>query len=77
MGPTNKTLSISPKVEDPGYRDVFFDEMRESYEEQVRGLIDGGADIILVETIFDTLNAKAAIVAIKNCLLYTSPSPRD
>ncbi|MCS5641214.1 MAG: homocysteine S-methyltransferase family protein, partial [Candidatus Marinimicrobia bacterium] len=66
LGPTNKTLSISPKVEDPGYRGVTFDEMRESYEEQVRGLIDGGADIILVETIFDTLNAKAAIVAVKN-----------
>jgi len=66
LGPTNKTLSISPKVEDPGYRDVTFDKMRESYEEQVRGLIDGGADIILVETIFDTLNAKAAIVAVKN-----------
>ncbi|RZD32995.1 MAG: methionine synthase, partial [Methanobacteriota archaeon] len=65
LGPTNKTLSISPKVEDPGFREVTFDEMRESYEEQLNGLIDGGADIILIETIFDTLNAKAAIVAVK------------
>ncbi len=65
LGPTNKTLSISPKVEDPGFRDVSFDEVKEAYEEQVRGLIEGGADIILVETIFDTLNAKAAIVAVK------------
>ena len=64
LGPTNKTLSISPKVEDPGFREVTFDEMRESYEEQLNGLIDGGADLILIETIFDTLNAKAAIVGI-------------
>ena len=66
LGPTNKTLSISPKVEDPGFRDTSFDEMREAYEEQVSGLIEGGSDIILIETIFDTLNAKAAIVAVKN-----------
>jgi len=65
LGPTNKTLSISPKVEDPAYRDVTFDEIKEAYEEQVDGLIEGGADIILIETIFDTLNAKAAIVATK------------
>ena len=65
LGPTNKTLSISPKVEDPGFRDVSFDEIREAYEEQVSGLIEGGSDIILIETIFDTLNAKAAIVAVK------------
>jgi len=65
LGPTNKTLSISPKVEDPGFRDVSFDQVKEAYEEQVRGLIEGGADIILIETIFDTLNAKAAIVAVK------------
>ena len=66
LGPTNKTLSISPKVEDPGFRDVSFDEMKEAYEEQTRGLVDGGSDLILIETIFDTLNAKAAIVAVKN-----------
>jgi 5-methyltetrahydrofolate--homocysteine methyltransferase len=60
VGPTNRTASISPKVNDPGYRNVSFDELREAYKEQVRGLIDGGADIILIETIFDTLNAKAA-----------------
>jgi len=65
LGPTNKTLSMSPKVEDPAYREVTFDEIKEAYEEQVNGLIDGGADIILIETIFDTLNAKAAIVATK------------
>ena len=65
LGPTNKTLSISPKVEDPGFREVSFDEVKEAYEEQVRGLIEGGVDIILIETIFDTLNAKAAIVAVK------------
>ena len=63
VGPTNRTASISPKVNDPGYRNVDFDELREAYKEQVRGLIDGGSDIILIETIFDTLNAKAAGVA--------------
>ncbi len=66
VGPTNRTLSISPDVNNPGFRAVTFDQVRESYAEQVRGLIDGGAEIILVETIFDTLNAKAAIVAIEN-----------
>ena len=60
VGPTNRTASISPDVNDPGFRNVNFDELREAYKEQVRGLIDGGADIILIETIFDTLNAKAA-----------------
>ena len=63
VGPTNRTASISPKVSDPGFRNVSFDELREAYKEQVRGLIEGGADIILIETIFDTLNAKAAGVA--------------
>jgi len=63
VGPTNRTASISPKVSDPGFRNVDFDELREAYKEQVRGLVDGGADIILIETIFDTLNAKAAGVA--------------
>jgi 5-methyltetrahydrofolate--homocysteine methyltransferase len=66
IGPTNRTLSISPDVDNPGFRAVTFDQVRDSYAEQVRGLIDGGAEIILVETIFDTLNAKAAIVAIEN-----------
>lgn len=65
IGPTNRTLSISPDVNNPGYRAVTFDQVRDSYAEQVRGLIDGGAELILVETIFDTLNAKAAIVAIE------------
>lgn len=60
VGPTNRTASISPKVNDPGFRNVDFDELREAYKTQVRGLMDGGCDIILIETIFDTLNAKAA-----------------
>ena len=64
IGPTNKTLSLSPKVSDPGYRAVTFDQMMEAYYEQAKGLIEGGADLLLVETIFDTLNAKAAIYAI-------------
>jgi 5-methyltetrahydrofolate--homocysteine methyltransferase len=64
IGPTNRTLSLSPDVNDPGYRAVTFDELVEAYTEQVRGLIDGGADVLLVETIFDTLNAKAALFAI-------------
>src|SRR3954469_22534305 len=63
IGPTNRTLSISPDVNNPGYRAVTFDGVRDSYAEQVRGLIDGGAELILIETIFDTLNAKAAIFA--------------
>ncbi|HJR58623.1 MAG TPA: methionine synthase [Vicinamibacterales bacterium] len=66
IGPTNRTLSISPDVNNPAFRAVTFDEMREAYEEQVRGLIDGGVDLILIETIFDTLNVKAAIVALEN-----------
>ena len=65
MGPTNKTASISPEVTDPGYRAVTFDELAEAYKEQARGLMDGGADVLLVETIFDTLNAKAALFAIQ------------
>ncbi len=63
VGPTNRTASISPDVDNPGFRAVTFDELREAYGEQIRGLVDGGADIILIETIFDTLNAKAAIFA--------------
>ncbi len=65
MGPTNKTASISPEVTDPGYRAVTFDMLAEAYKEQAKGLIDGGADVLLVETIFDTLNAKAALYAIQ------------
>ncbi|MCS6935048.1 MAG: methionine synthase [Chitinophagales bacterium] len=64
IGPTNRTASISPDVNNPGYRAITFDELVDAYSEQVRGLIDGGADILLVETIFDTLNAKAALFAI-------------
>ena len=63
LGPTNRTASISPDVNNPGYRARRFDDLRIAYGEQLRGLIDGGADIILIETIFDTLNAKAAIFA--------------
>ena len=65
LGPTNKTLSLSPRVEDPGYRAVTFEQVRDAYYAAARGLADGGADILLVETIFDTLNAKAAIVALE------------
>lgn len=64
LGPTNRTCSISPDVNNPGYRNVTYEELVESYTEALRGLIDGGADLILVETIFDTLNAKAALFAI-------------
>jgi 5-methyltetrahydrofolate--homocysteine methyltransferase len=64
LGPTNRTLSLSPDVNDPGFRAVTFDEMRAAYAEQTRGLLDGGSDVLLVETIFDTLNAKAATAAI-------------
>ncbi len=65
VGPTNRTLSLSPDVNNPGYRAVTFDEVKSAYAEQVAALIDGGVDIILIETIFDTLNAKAAIFATK------------
>ncbi|HSJ69910.1 MAG TPA: homocysteine S-methyltransferase family protein [Anditalea sp.] len=64
IGPTNRTASISPDVNDPGFRAITFDQLAEAYREQVKGLLDGGVDILLVETIFDTLNAKAAIYAI-------------
>jgi 5-methyltetrahydrofolate--homocysteine methyltransferase len=63
LGPTNRTASMSPDVNNPGFRAVSFDELREAYAEQIDGLMDGGADLILIETIFDTLNAKAAIFA--------------
>ena len=65
IGPLNKTLSLSPDVNNPGYRAVTFDEVAASYTEQIRGLVDGAVDILLIETIFDTLNAKAAIYAAK------------
>ncbi|WP_018149884.1 methionine synthase [Leeia oryzae] len=65
LGPTNRTCSISPDVNDPGYRNVTFDELVTAYTEAIDGLLSGGADILLVETIFDTLNAKAAVFAIK------------
>ncbi len=65
IGPLNKTLSLSPDVNNPGYRTVTFDEVMNAYYEQIKGLSDGGVDLLLIETIFDTLNAKAAIYAIK------------
>ncbi|HEY8555281.1 MAG TPA: homocysteine S-methyltransferase family protein, partial [Burkholderiales bacterium] len=65
LGPTNRTASISPDVNDPGYRNVTFDELVAAYTDAVRGLVDGGADILLIETVFDTLNCKAAIYAIE------------
>ena len=64
LGPTSRTASLSPKVDDPGFRNVSFDELKSAYGEAVRGLLDGGADILMVETIFDTLNCKAALCAI-------------
>ncbi|HEV9037493.1 MAG TPA: homocysteine S-methyltransferase family protein [Puia sp.] len=65
IGPMNKTLSLSPDVNNPGFRAVSFDEVASAYYEQVKGLVEGGVDLLLIETIFDTLNAKAAIFAIK------------
>lgn len=74
IGPTNKTASLSPDVNDPGFRGISFDELVESYGEQVRGLADGGADLFLVETVFDTLNCKAALFAIGE---YLETSGKD
>jgi len=65
IGPTNRTASISPDVNDPAFRNVNFDQLNIAYQEQVKGLIDGGVDLLLVETVFDTLNAKAALFAIQ------------
>ncbi len=65
LGPTNRTASISPDVANPGFRNVDFDQLVEAYTEAVRGLLDGGADLLMIETIFDTLNAKAAIFAVE------------
>lgn len=75
IGPTNKTLSLSPDVNNPGYRAVTFDQVADAYYEQVRGLSDGGADLLLIETIFDTLNAKAAIYAIRKYFRDTGQPP--
>src|SRR5258707_1542125 len=76
LGPTNKTLSLSPDVNNPGFRAVTFDEVVEAYYDQVRGLIDGGVDILLIETIFDTLNAKGAIFAIKKYYRENPNAPK-
>ncbi len=65
LGPTNRTASMSPDVNDPGYRNITFDDLVQAYSEAARGLVDGGADILLIETVFDTLNAKAAIFAVE------------
>ncbi len=75
IGPLNKTLSLSPDVNNPGFRAVTFDEVVNAYYEQVKGLVDGGADILLIETIFDTLNAKGAIFAIKKYFRDTQKEP--
>jgi len=71
IGPTNKTTSLSPDVNDPGFRAITFDEMKEAYKEQVKGLVEGGSDLLLVETVFDTLNAKAALMGIEEYLEST------
>ena len=68
LGPTNRTASLSPDVNNPGFRNITFDELAEAYAEAARGLVEGGADLLLVETIFDTLNAKAAIFGITGYL---------
>jgi 5-methyltetrahydrofolate--homocysteine methyltransferase len=74
LGPTNKTLSLSPDVADPGYRTITFDEVAKAYYDAVKGLVDGGVDILLIETIYDTLNAKAAIYAVEE---YCSEIKKD
>lgn len=68
VGPTNKTASISPDVNDPAYRAITFEELVEAYSEQINGLLDGGADLLLIETVFDTLNAKAALYAAREVM---------
>ncbi len=65
VGPTNKTLSVSPSVENPAFRGITYEEVEDAYFEQIKGLYDGGVDLFLVETIFDTLNAKAAVYALE------------
>ena len=76
MGPTNRTASISPDVSNPGFRAVTFDELRVAYKEAASGLIEGGADILLLETIFDTLNAKAALFGIDEAFEETGVTCR-
>ncbi|KAK7798063.1 hypothetical protein U0070_005885, partial [Myodes glareolus] len=76
LGPTNKTLSVSPSVERPDYRNVTFDELVEAYQEQAKGLLDGGVDILLIETIFDTANAKAALFALQKLFEENYAPPR-
>ncbi|MBC7849883.1 MAG: homocysteine S-methyltransferase family protein [Chitinophagaceae bacterium] len=76
IGPLNKTLSLSPDVNNPGFRAVTFDEVVEAYYEQVKGLVEGGVDTLLIETIFDTLNAKAAIFAIKKFFRDNPTAPK-
>ena len=71
LGPTPRTASLSPDVNDPGFRNITFDALEDAYSEAVRGLIEGGSDTLMVETIFDTLNAKAALVAIQNVFSET------
>ena len=66
LGPTNRTASISPDVNDPGFRNIGFDELVEAYTVSLDGLVKGGADLVLVETVFDTLNCKAALFAVEN-----------
>ncbi len=73
IGPTNKTLSLSPDVNDPGYREIDWDTLVDVYLEQARALIEGGADFVLVETVFDTLNAKAAVMAVKKLEARAGP----
>ncbi len=68
LGPTSRTASLSPDVSDPGFRNVTFDGLRENYEEAASGLIDGGADLLLIETVFDTLNARAALFAVQDLM---------
>lgn len=75
IGPMNKTLSLSPDVNNPGYRALSFDEAVDAYHEQVKGLVEGGADLLLIETIFDTLNAKAAIFAVKKYFREAGKEP--
>jgi 5-methyltetrahydrofolate--homocysteine methyltransferase len=75
IGPMNKTLSLSPDVNNPGFRALSFDEAADAYYEQVKGLVDGGADLLLIETIFDTLNAKAAIFAIRKYFREAGKEP--
>jgi 5-methyltetrahydrofolate--homocysteine methyltransferase len=75
IGPMNKTLSLSPDVNNPGFRSVTFDEVADAYYTQIKGLVDGGVDVLLIETIFDTLNAKAAIYAIKKYFRDTNQRP--